>query len=260
MSYCARHFGTRLNPGFTVAGLLLLAALPQLAAADRSPPSRTAARAAPASEDPALTQFHKLVEPILQERCYDCHGDGSSRAGLAFDDLVTEGKVLHNPEVWFKVLRNTRSHIMPPADHPPPTAAEQLVLEQWIKTAGLGLNPAQPDPGRVTVRRLNRTEYHNSIRDLLGVDFDVEAAFPGDDLSYSFDNITVLHSGHGVDDIGRTIGGAGGNLDLRRGPDGQMRPVDPEAWRKAGYRWDPGSNTFEHIPVAPRQPRRPRAA
>ncbi len=182
MSHRARRFGIRLNPGFAMAILLLVAMGPRLTAADISRSSRTA-------EDPALAQFHKMVEPILREHCYDCHGDGSSRAGLAFDDLVTEGKVLHNPEVWLKVLRNTRSHLMPPADHAPPTAAEQLVLEQWITTAGFGLNPARPDPGRVTVRRLNRTEYRNTIRDLLGVDFDAEAALPPDDIGYGFDNI-----------------------------------------------------------------------
>ena len=50
------------------------------------------------------------------------------------------------------------------------TAAEQQTLEQWIKTGGFGLDPAQPDPGRVTVRHLNRTEYRNTLRDLIGVD------------------------------------------------------------------------------------------
>jgi hypothetical protein len=57
------------------------------------------------------------------------------------------------------VLRNTRAHVMPPPGEKQPTVAEQRALEQWIKTGGFGLDPAQPDPGRVTVRRLNRTEH-----------------------------------------------------------------------------------------------------
>ena len=61
---------------------------------------------------------------------------------------------------------------MPPARKPRPTAAEQQVLERWIKYGAFGLDPKNPDPGRVTLRRLNRVEYRNTIRDLLGVDFD----------------------------------------------------------------------------------------
>jgi hypothetical protein len=72
-----------------------------------------------------------------------------------------------------------------PADDP----AQQLALESWIKTAGFGLNPDQPDPGRVTVRRLNRTEYRNTIRDLLGVDVNVDDTLAADDIGYGFDNI-----------------------------------------------------------------------
>ncbi len=143
----------------------------------------------PPTTDPALAQFHQVVEPILRDHCYDCHGDGESRAGLAFDKLTTPEQILHNPDLWLKVLRNTRSHLMPPVGKPPPTAAQQLVLENWIKTAGFGLDPNQPDPGRVTAHRLNRLEYRNTVRDLLGVDFDTGAAFPGDDLGYGFDNI-----------------------------------------------------------------------
>ena len=62
-------------------------------------------------------------------------------------------------------------------------------MEQWIKTGGFGLDPSQPDPGRVTIHRLNRVEYKNTIRDLMGVDFETKAAFPDDDSGYGFDNI-----------------------------------------------------------------------
>src|SRR3954447_11184627 len=62
-------------------------------------------------------------------------------------------------------------------------------MERWIKSGAFGLDPKNPDPGRVTVRRLNRIEYRNSIRDLLGVDFDTDKEFPPDDIGYGFDNI-----------------------------------------------------------------------
>ena len=67
--------------------------------------------------------------------------------------------------------------------------AEQQALEQWIKTGGFGLAAGQPDPGRVTMRRLNRTEYKNTLRDLIGVNFDADTMLPPDDVGYGFDNI-----------------------------------------------------------------------
>jgi hypothetical protein len=142
-----------------------------------------------ASSDAALAQFQTTVKPILEQHCYECHGEGAKKAGLAFDELTTKERLLENPTLWLKVLRNTRSHIMPPPDGPAPTAVQQQVLEQWITTRAFGLNPAQPDPGRVTVRRLNRTEYRNTIRDLIGIDFDVDTALPPDDVGCGFDNI-----------------------------------------------------------------------
>src|SRR4051812_25850153 len=74
--------------------------------------STAASAPAPAAAElPAVAQFHKVVEPILRERCYDCHGDGSHKGGLAFDEL-TATEIAHDPQLWLKVLRNTRSHIM----------------------------------------------------------------------------------------------------------------------------------------------------
>jgi hypothetical protein len=141
------------------------------------------------AEEKALDEFHKVVSPVLQKRCYECHGDGAHKADIAFDALTTNDQILHNPQLWLKVLRNTRSHIMPPPTEDQPTLAEQQALERWIKTGGFGLDPSQPDPGRVTVHRLNRVEYKNTIRDLMGVEFETKAAFPDDDSGYGFDNI-----------------------------------------------------------------------
>lgn len=140
-------------------------------------------------EEAALAQFKQVVSPILEQHCYECHGDGAKKAGLAFDELTTKEQILHNPTLWLKVLRNTRSHIMPPPEEPQPTPAEQLALEQWIKTGAFGLDLNREDPGRVTVRRLNRTEYRNTIRDLIGVEFDAEHALAADDIGYGFDTI-----------------------------------------------------------------------
>ena len=78
---------------------------------------------------------------------------------------------------------------MPPADKPQPSAEDRRLLEDWIKYGALGIDRKDPDPGRVTVRRLNRVEYRNTIRDLIGVDYDTTSEFPPDDTGHGFDNI-----------------------------------------------------------------------
>ena len=145
--------------------------------------------AAATSDDAAMAKFEEVVAPILRKRCYECHGDGMKKAGIAFDELTTREHILRDPQLWLKVLRNTRSQIMPPPEEPALTSAEQAALEQWIRTGAFGLDPAKPDPGRVTIRRLNRAEYRNTLRDLIGANFDAEAALPPDDVGYGFDNI-----------------------------------------------------------------------
>src|SRR5204862_779212 len=92
-------------------------------------------------------------------------------------------------DLWLAVLKNVRAGIMPPAGKPRPTAKEVEELADWIKHDVFGIDPRNPDPGRVTIRRLNRVEYRNTIRDLMGIDFKAEEEFPPDDSGYGFDNI-----------------------------------------------------------------------
>ena len=96
---------------------------------------------------------------------------------------------LGDHELWLKVLRNVRAGIMPPAKKTRPSAEELDRLAAWIKYDAFGIDPKNPDPGRVTVRRLNRVEYRNTIHGLMGVDFDTDREFPPDDTGYGFDNI-----------------------------------------------------------------------
>jgi len=129
-------------------------------------------------------QFEEQVRPILEDRCFACHGNGLKKGGVDLDAAVTGDQKL-----WWYVLKNVRSGIMPPADKPQPSGEERLRLENWIKLGAFGIDPADPDPGRVTVRRLNRVEYRNTIRDLIGVEYDTTSEFPPDDTGYGFDNI-----------------------------------------------------------------------
>jgi len=144
--------------------------------------------AAAGAEAPVTAQFRREIQPMLKEYCYDCHGDGENKGQVAFDELKSN-EALMDHDLWLKVMKNVRAGIMPPQKKPRPSDEERLRLEHWIKTGVFGIDPKNPDPGRITVRRLNRNEYRNTVRDLLGVDYDTPGEFPPDDTGYGFDNI-----------------------------------------------------------------------
>ena len=142
-----------------------------------------------AADSAGTKDFQKTIKPLLKNYCFDCHADGESKGNVAFDGFKDDQAVLDDRELWLHVLKNLRAGLMPPQKKSQPTKAEKELVEQWIKRAVFAADPQNPDPGRVTIRRLNRVEYHNSIRDLMGVDFDTESSFPPDDTGHGFDNI-----------------------------------------------------------------------
>ena len=146
------------------------------------------ATSAPA-ETAILAGFHQAVQPLLLQYCYDCHGNGFRKGKVAFDGFESDAELVAQTGLWFTALKNVRAGLMPPDDGPRPTPAEIKILEQWIKYQALGIDPTRPDPGRVTVRRLNRVEYGNTIRDLMGIEFASEVEFPPDDTGHGFDNL-----------------------------------------------------------------------
>jgi len=137
----------------------------------------------------AVPDYEKDVLPILENHCYDCHGDGEDKGKVSFDTFKTPEALAAQSDLWLHVLKNVRSDMMPPAKKKRLTADEIVTLENWIKWGALKLDPARPDPGRVTLRRLNRVEYQNTIRDLMGVEFRTAEEFPADDTGYGFDTI-----------------------------------------------------------------------
>jgi len=136
-----------------------------------------------------LAPYRANVQPVLKEFCYDCHADGANKGGVSFDTFASERAMLEDHDLWLRVLKNLRAGLMPPPKKPQPGAEQKRLIEQWVKTTVFHDDPANPDPGRVTVRRLNRVEYRNTVRDLLGVDFDTVKEFPPDDAGHGFDNI-----------------------------------------------------------------------
>ncbi len=138
----------------------------------------------------AAPSFEKEVAPLLKKYCYECHDESVHKAGLALDGYKSAADVRGARKHFESVLRNVTRHEMPPDDAVEfPTNAERETIAQFIESELFQLDPANPDPGRVTLRRLNRAEYDNAIRDLVGVDFKPAADFPADDSGYGFDNI-----------------------------------------------------------------------
>ncbi len=134
-------------------------------------------------------EFEKDILPILENHCYECHGDGEDKGKVTFDTFGSTQDLMDQSKLWVHALKNVRSGMMPPPKKDRMSTEEFAKLESWIKRGPLKLDPQNPDPGRVTLRRLNRVEYRNTIRDLMGVDFRAEEEFPADDTGYGFDTI-----------------------------------------------------------------------
>ncbi len=125
---------------------------------------------------------------IVHTYCLKCHSGASPAAGLDLSPYKTAASVQAHRQIWEKVATNVASGHMPPAGQPHPTQAQRQALATWIETT-VTADCRLADPGRVTIRRLNRTEYDNTVRDLLGIDFHPADDFPSDDVGYGFDDI-----------------------------------------------------------------------
>jgi hypothetical protein len=139
--------------------------------------------------DLAEARYEKDIQPLLRRFCYDCHGEAKQRAGLSLQAFLDADAARKNRKVWESVLRLVREREMPPEGRPQPSDAERESITRWIESDLFPVDCSRPDPGRVTLRRLNRVEYNNTIRDLAGVDVKPADSFPADDAGYGFDNI-----------------------------------------------------------------------
>src|SRR4051812_8138560 len=124
----------------------------------------------------------------LVQYCVGCHSGPTPFAGLNLQPL-DPGDLEANGTIWEKMLRKLRNREMPPAGMPRPDAATYEALVKYIETERDRTADVKPNPGRPTLHRLNRAEYANAIRDLLGLEIDVAELLPADDIGYGFDNI-----------------------------------------------------------------------
>lgn len=132
--------------------------------------------------------LEKDVMPLLKEHCLPCHSGENPRAGLSLSGYKTTASIQKASAIWEKVAQNVASGHMPPPNFPAPSKEERQRLVAWLQTTLAG-DCGVKDPGRVTMRRLNRAEYDNTIRDLTGLDLNLSDSFPSDDVGYGFDNI-----------------------------------------------------------------------
>lgn len=126
---------------------------------------------------------------MLEQYCFDCHTGDAPEAGLSFNKIDgAEGFQRYRNE-WKKVAARIRAGDMPPEDYEAPSDSERQQVVDWIETRLAEFNCNGPqDPGWVTLRRLNRDQYRNTVRELLRVDFEPADSFPPDELAYGFDN------------------------------------------------------------------------
>lgn len=134
--------------------------------------------------------YNQRILPLLQKFCYDCHGDGSDKGDFALDEYPEYSKLISDKVLWDHARQQLVTHVMPPEKkQEKPSLPERDEIVAWIDNTVFWFDPQKIDPGHITYRRLNRTEYNNTIRDLLLVDMKPANEFPPDDTGYGYDNI-----------------------------------------------------------------------
>jgi Protein of unknown function (DUF1592)/Protein of unknown function (DUF1588)/Protein of unknown function (DUF1587)/Protein of unknown function (DUF1585)/Protein of unknown function (DUF1595)/Planctomycete cytochrome C len=134
--------------------------------------------------------YAKDIKPWLVNYCYDCHGDGSDKGNVILDKYASEEALMKDKPFWHAVREAVITGVMPPTKKKKqPTQAEREMVAAWIDKAVYHTDCNNPDPGRVTIRRLNRREYNFSIQDIFAVNFNPAEDFPPDDTGYGFDRI-----------------------------------------------------------------------
>ena len=136
-----------------------------------------------------------VVTKMVDRYCVDCHDGAEPAAGLnlrKFDTSVALGTEQWETETWEKIVKRLSARQMPPTGVERPSESEYTAVLASMESTLDRYAEQHPQPGRTdAVRRLNRTEYRNAIRDLLAVDVDVDSLLPADQLSHGFDNVTV---------------------------------------------------------------------
>jgi hypothetical protein len=147
-----------------------------------------AALGAPQGSVPTDANQAQANQAMVKKYCMTCHNDKLRTGGLTLESLDFNN-IPAGAETWEKVIRKLHTGSMPPQGMPRPDAATLDGFAKWLEVSIDRAALAKPNPGRSTLHRLNRTEYQNAIKDVLGLEVDATALLPNDDESYGFDNI-----------------------------------------------------------------------
>src|SRR5437016_11248024 len=126
--------------------------------------------------------------PLIDQYCVTCHNQRAKTAGLMLDKM-DPAHVAQDREAWEKVVRKLRAGMMPPQGMPRPNDATYEALTVALENELDRAAAQKPKLSTAGVHRLNRTEYANAIRELVGLDIDPAIYLPADDASYGFDNV-----------------------------------------------------------------------
>jgi len=159
-----------------LASVSLILAAGTLLAAPR--PGRAAAPQAAATIAP---------RPVIDKYCVTCHSGRMKAGGLVLENLDVDSR--ENAETWEKVIGKLNAGMMPPPSAPRPDRATYDGLINALEASMDRMAKAAPDAGRPAIHRLNRAEYTNAIRDILGLDIDGTSLLPADNSGYGFDNV-----------------------------------------------------------------------
>ncbi len=124
------------------------------------------------------------VRKLLKTYCQDCHSGAKPKGRLNLDQLEADFSLASNRERWHTLLKRVHANEMPPDGKPQPTKEEKELLTSWIEARS---REARRASGRTVLRRLNRVEYQNTIRDLLGITVDLASKLPEDSSAHGFD-------------------------------------------------------------------------
>ena len=175
----------------TLFGAGLLAGVIALSTAPSARTSSDTAAITPlAAHDGAASSPNRQV---IEQYCLSCHDDDKQKGELTLEAFDPE-RVEANPAVGEKVVRKLRAHMMPPPGEDRPADAALDALAASLETRLDAAAETKPNPGHRTFQRLNRAEYAQSVKDILGLDVDVAAYLPADTISHNFDNIADVQT------------------------------------------------------------------
>jgi hypothetical protein len=142
-----------------------------------------------AHAEPAPAGFQSTIHPILEQYCFKCHAGEKVKGDVNLSTFADEQAILREPRLWRNVMDKLRQREMPPENKPQPTEIERQQIVTWVHATLSAAMTSVKDPGRVTIHRLNRAEYNNTIHDLLGVESHPADLFPADGAGgEGFDN------------------------------------------------------------------------